>query len=89
MPSHSAVTPSDTQALSAPSRYFYVGIAGDIKAKGVRPDDAAVVFKSVAAGPWNCPWPIGQIFATGTTATNILIHAEGNPSRGLGATSPF
>tara|TARA_R110001592_G_scaffold100828_2_gene285813 strand:+ start:668 stop:1138 length:471 start_codon:yes stop_codon:yes gene_type:complete len=48
---------------------LYVGVAGDVKVKMAGGND--VVFKTVAAGSF-LPINVIQVFATGTTATDIV-----------------
>lgn len=65
----SAVTPSDTVPFSTPTAALYIGVSGDVKIL-LANDSAAVVFKAVPVGPLYVQ--ALQVFATGTTATNIL-----------------
>ena len=48
---------------------LYVGVTGDVKVKTVAGND--VVFTGVPAGSF-MPIQVDQVFATGTTATNIV-----------------
>ena len=48
---------------------LYVGVAGDVKVKTAAGND--VVFTGVPAGSF-MPVQVTQVFATGTTATNIV-----------------
>lgn len=65
-----AVTPSDTVALTQPTRMVYVGGAGDLTVI-LEGDTVAITFKAVPVGTW-LNIRTGTIKATGTTATNIL-----------------
>jgi hypothetical protein len=68
--SAATVTPSDTVDLTAsPSHGLYVGVAGDVKA--ILSDGSNVVFKALSAGIVY-PFSVSRVYATGTTATNIL-----------------
>ena len=60
-----------TQSNESPNNgcVLYVGVAGDIKVKMAGGND--VVFKTVAAGSF-LPINVIQVFATGTTATDIV-----------------
>ncbi len=73
-----AVTPSDTVNIPCVSTadgkgnngcVLYVGVAGDLKVQTVGGDD--VVFTGVLAGSF-IPVQVLRVFATGTTATNIV-----------------
>lgn len=73
-----AVTPSDTVNIPSVSAadgtgnngcVLYVGVAGDVKVQTVGGDD--VVFTGVLAGSF-IPVQVLRVFATGTTATNIV-----------------
>jgi hypothetical protein len=73
-----AVTPSDTVNIPSVSTadgkgnngcVLYVGVAGDLKVQTVGGDD--VVFTGVLAGSF-IPVQVLRVFATGTTATNIV-----------------
>ncbi len=64
-----AVTPNDSADLSKASRALYVGGAGDVKVTTV--DGSTLVFSAVAAGTV-LPVAAKRVFATLTTATNIL-----------------
>lgn len=68
-----AVTPSDTDNIfgsgdSRFSRAIYVGVSGDIKM--TMSDDSVVTRKAVPVGEW--PWCVKRIWATGTTATDMV-----------------
>lgn len=62
------VTPSDTEDLAITSRGLYVGTAGDIK---MTMRDGSVVTR-VDVQPGMYPWQITRIWATGTTAADII-----------------
>jgi len=73
-----AVTPSDTVNIPSVATadgtgnngcVLYVGVAGDLKVKTIGGDD--VVFTGVLAGSF-IPVQVLRVFATGTTATNIV-----------------
>ena len=64
-----AVTPSDAVNLSPEASALYVGVGGDVKVNVL--DGSTVTFVGVAAGsilPVRCK----RVFATDTTATNIV-----------------
>lgn len=62
------IIPSDTVALPAVTKGIYVGVAGDIKL--TLSDGSVAVFKAMPVGDY--PYAVEQVWATGTTATNIL-----------------
>ncbi len=64
-----AVTPNDSQDLAKSSRALYVGGAGDVKVTTV--DGSTITFSAVPAGTL-LPVAVKRVFATLTTATNIL-----------------
>ena len=68
-----AVTPSDSVALSAPTRRFYVGVSGNVSALAVG-DTSPIVFTGLPVGWTNFPVPISQIFNTSTTASAIVAY---------------
>lgn len=63
------VTTSDSDLLVSIPRGLYIGVSGDVKVT-LADDNTAVIFKSVPVGL--LPVMVKQVFATGTTATNIL-----------------
>lgn len=63
------ITPSDSVQLTVIPKSIYVGVAGDITMLLAK-DTVPVLFKAVANGV--CPVRPLQIYATGTTATNIV-----------------
>lgn len=65
-----AVTTSNTANLSPNARALYVGVAGDVKVD-VPGSATAVTFVGVAAGTI-LPVQVQRVYATGTTATNII-----------------
>jgi len=73
-----AVTPSNTATIPSISAQggagnngcvLYVGVAGDVKVTTAGGDD--VVFTGILAGSF-IPVQVTKVFATGTTATNIV-----------------
>jgi len=64
-----AVTPSDSVDLPAPARALYIGGSGNIKINDS--GNGAVTFVGVAAGSI-LPVMARRVYATGTTATNIV-----------------
>ena len=64
-----AVTPSDTVNLSKPGT-LYIGVSGDVKVLTMGGD--TVTYLGVPIG--FLPVAVLRVFATGTTATNILIN---------------
>lgn len=64
-----AVTPSDSTDLAAPARALYVGGSGNVKINDS--GNGAVTFYGVAAGSI-LPVMARRVYATGTTATNIV-----------------
>lgn len=64
-----AVTPSDSTDLAAPARALYVGGSGNVKINDS--GNGAVTFVGVAAGSI-LPVMARRVYATGTTATNII-----------------
>lgn len=75
--SFSAVTPSDSVALTTPVRSFYIGATGNISVLGFG-DTVATIFYAVPAGWFTFPAAITQVMATGTTATEIVALANGS-----------
>ena len=65
-----SVTPSDVSTLTTSSRAIYVGVSGDVKITDV--DGNTTTLTSLAAGVFH-PVRAAQIWATGTTATFIVI----------------
>lgn len=63
-----AVTPSDTVDLTTAPRALYVGVSGDVKVNML--GSGAVTFKAAPVGV--LPIRVSRVYATGTTATNIL-----------------
>lgn len=66
-----AITPHDTNDLANVSRAVYVGVAGDVKVRAVK-NGSDVTLKNVAAGAV-LPIRVSRIFATGTTASSIVV----------------
>jgi hypothetical protein len=78
---YAAVTPSDTVPLTTAAKSLYVGVTGDVTVLGVVAvsgvvDTTPTVFKAVPAGWFVLPFPVAQIMATGTTATNLVATAS-------------
>ena len=65
-----AVTPHDTNDLTATSRWIYVGIAGDLEVITLGGD--TVVISSVAAGS-QLPIQVTRIKAANTDADDIIV----------------
>lgn len=68
--SAAAVTPHNTNALSATSRALYIGGAGDIKID-LADSGSAITFVGVPAGTI-LPVQATRVYSTGTTATSIV-----------------
>jgi hypothetical protein len=66
--SAAAVTPYDVNQLATVTRALWVGGAGDLRVKLL--DGQTVTIPSANVG-WH-PLRVRQVFATGTTATNIV-----------------
>ena len=64
-----AVTPSDSVDLANAPKALYIGVTGDITMR-LANDTASVLFKAVPVGV--LPVRPLRVYATGTTATNIL-----------------
>lgn len=64
-----AVTPSDSAQISPVARALYVGGSGDIKL--VTEEGTTVTFQDIVAGSI-LPVKATKVFATDTTATNIV-----------------
>jgi hypothetical protein len=64
-----AVTPSDAANLASTAYGVYIGGAGDLKVTTI--DGDTITFSGLAVGQF-VPVIVVKIFATGTTATNIL-----------------
>jgi hypothetical protein len=67
--SSAAISPSDSADLAQIPKAIYVGVTGDITMK-LKNDSASVLFKAVPVGV--LPVRPVRIYATGTTATNIV-----------------
>lgn len=68
-----AITPSDSTPFpGGQCNYIYVGMAGDMRASYKDNKDGPVTHKNLAVG-WH-PLRPTQIYATGTTAADIVIH---------------
>ena len=64
-----AITPSDTDDLAATCRYLYIGVSGDVKVN-MSGTGTGIVFKAVPVGLLRIR--ASRVYATGTTATNIV-----------------
>lgn len=64
------VAPNDGVDLAREGRGLYVGAAGDLKA--TLHDGSVVTFAAIGVGVIH-PVRIKRVWATGTTATNILV----------------
>lgn len=64
-----AVTPNDSADLVATSKAIYVGVSGDVKLTDA--DGNVTTLTSLAAGVFH-PVRAARIWATGTSATNIV-----------------
>jgi hypothetical protein len=62
------ITPSDSTVFAPVYRALYVGVTGDVKVRTVQGTDA--VFKAHPVGYLLAM--VDRVYATGTTATNIL-----------------
>ncbi len=67
-----AVTPSDTVALPVASKRLWVGGAGNVKV--LTTGGSTVTYTAVPAGTY-LQVRAAQVFATGTTATNIIAES--------------
>lgn len=65
-----AITPHDTNYLSAVPRGIYVGVGGDIRVDMAGTGDA-ITFKNVATGSI-MPIRVTRVYDTGTDATNLV-----------------
>lgn len=63
------ITPHDTNDLALVTRGIYVGVAGNLKVETANGD--VVTFVDLAAGMIH-PIMCKQVYATGTTATDIV-----------------
>lgn len=64
-----AITPNDSTDLAQETRGLYVGVTGDVKVDLV--EEGTVIFVGLAAGIIH-PIAAIRVYATGTTATNIV-----------------
>lgn len=64
-----AITPSDTTTYSTPIWRIYVGVTGDVKVDTL--GGTGITYKAVPAGVYIYP-NATKIYATGTTATNLV-----------------
>ncbi|MEM9342561.1 MAG: hypothetical protein AAGA87_05910 [Pseudomonadota bacterium] len=63
------ITPSDSVELSHFTRVLYVGSDGDVRVKLISGDEVTLLS---AQGGAMYPLRVRQVFATGTTASNIV-----------------
>lgn len=63
-----AVTPDNSNDIALSGRSLYIGVTGDVKVTTVKGD--TVTFKAHPVG--YMPGRVRRVFATGTTATDIL-----------------
>ena len=68
--SAAAVTPSDTVNLPESGIGLYVGVSGNVKV--ITRDGQTITMVGLAAGIWH-PLEVTKVFATLTTATDILV----------------
>lgn len=64
-----AVTPNDSADFEQVARGIYVGVSGDLKVDLA--DGDTVTFVTIAAGVIH-PIQVRKVYATGTTATDIV-----------------
>jgi len=64
-----SITPNDVEDLTNHTTAIFVGVDGDLKVTLI--GGQTVVLKNLAAGMWH-PICAARVFATGTTATDIL-----------------
>ncbi|CDN42081.1 hypothetical protein [Paenibacillus sp. P22] len=64
-----AITPNDSTDLAKVTRGLYVGTGGDIK---ITMADGSVVTRKNVAGGITHPWAVKRIWATGTTAADLI-----------------
>jgi hypothetical protein len=72
-----AVTPSNTVNLTTYAKELYIGVSGDVKVTPVSATDdttGAITFKAHPVG--YLKMQVRRVWATGTTATNILALSE-------------
>lgn len=65
-----AVTPHDTNLLDVATRGIYIGTAGTIRV--LHEKDSAPVTYPVTISGAIYPWAVTRVYATGTTATDII-----------------
>ncbi|WP_206211016.1 spike base protein, RCAP_Rcc01079 family [Vogesella urethralis] len=64
-----AISPSDSVDAAYKVRQIYVGTGGDVR---VMQGGVAVTFKNVPAGATLGPFLVDKVFATGTTAADLV-----------------
>lgn len=67
--SAAAVTPDNDTDLATPTRALYIGVSGDVKVDMVGTGEG-ITFKAVPVGV--LPVQVTRVYATGTTATDLL-----------------
>lgn len=65
-----AITADDANDLAYATTAIYVGVEGDVKVD-MAGEGTGIVLKGLAAGMWH-PIAVTKVYATGTTATDIL-----------------
>lgn len=68
---YNAITPSDVTVYAPAITSIWVGGTGNIAIVG-KGDTAAVTLTAVPVGLLPLPYPVQQVKATGTTATNLV-----------------
>ncbi len=66
-----AAIPSDTQPLPQIGKALYIGNGGHVRLRAVD-DPAPALFRNLAAGTI-LPVRVAQVFATGTTAADLVV----------------
>ena len=64
-----AITPSDTEDLEVPTRYLYVGVAGNVKVDML--SGTTITWVTLAAGVLH-QLQVRKVYSTGTAATSII-----------------
>jgi hypothetical protein len=64
-----AISPSDSVDAAYKVRQIYVGTGGDVR---VMQGGVAVTFRNVPAGATLGPFLVDKVFATGTTAADLV-----------------
>lgn len=71
-----AITPDNSANLSKPVRGIYVGVGGDVKIQ--TPAGTDLTFVGAQAGSV-IPWFAKKVYATGTTAANLIGGLDTQP----------